>query len=189
MQRPAKRVRMGISIGVFCGARAGNDTRYIDLAGALGRAAAERGIGIVYGGGRVGLMGVLADSALAAGGEVVGVIPRSLATEEVAHGGVTRLHVVESMHERKALMARLSSSFLALPGGFGTMDELHEIVTWAQLGIHDKPIALLNAFGYYDELLGQYAKMIREGFLSEQTFKLVNVVASVEQAVALLGSG
>ncbi len=119
----------------------------------VARALASRDLGIVYGGGRVGLMGVIADAALQAGGEVTGVIPQSLAREEIAHGGLTKLHVVHSMHERKALMADLSDGFIALPGGFGTMDEFCEILTWAQLNIHAKPIGLLNAYDYYALLL------------------------------------
>lgn len=175
---------MSKRIGVFCGARTGNGRRYALLAAELGRAAVERGWAVVYGGGRVGLMGIVADAALAAGGEVVGVIPRSLASDEVAHAGVTTLHVVGSMHERKALMAELSNAFVALPGGFGTMDEFHEILTWAQLGIHGKPIVLLNAFGYYDPLLSLYEQMVREGFLAGSTLDLVKIAQSVDELFA-----
>lgn len=134
---------------------------------------------MVYGGGRVGLMGVLADAALAAGGEVIGVIPGSLATEEVAHAGLTKLHVVESMHERKALMADLSDAFIALPGGFGTMDEFCEILTWAQLRIHRKPVGLLNASGYYDELLALFDNMVARGFVTPANRALVRSAPSI----------
>lgn len=139
----------------------------------------ERGFGVVYGGGRVGLMGVLADAALAAGGEVIGVIPGSLATEEVAHAGLSKLHVVESMHERKALMADLSDAFIALPGGFGTMDEFCEILTWAQLRIHRKPVGVLNAGGYYDELLALFDNMVARGFVTPTNRALVRSAPSI----------
>lgn len=145
----------------------------------MARSAVERGFGIVYGGGRVGLMGVIADAALAAGGEVIGVIPEALATKEVAHAGVTQLHVVSTMHERKALMADLSDAFVALPGGFGTMDEFCEILTWAQLRIHTKPVGLLNCDGYYDELLALFDKMVREGFVTETNRGLVRSAGTI----------
>lgn len=144
----------------------------------------QAGYGIVYGGGRVGLMGTIADAALEAGGEVVGVIPESLATAEVAHPGVTRLHVVQTMHERKALMAELSDGFIALPGGFGTMDEFHEILTWRQLRIHDKPIGLLNVNGYYDDLLALYERMSTEGFLNSATRSLFSATPDIESLLA-----
>lgn len=152
-------------LAIFCGAHAGRDGAYAALANEVAGALVERGFGVVYGGGRVGLMGSIADATLARGGEVIGVIPASLATAEVAHDGITALHVVESMHERKALIADLSDGFIALPGGYGTMDEFHEIVTWRQLRIHDKPIGLLNAGGFYDPLLALYDRMRSEGFL------------------------
>jgi hypothetical protein len=139
---------------VFCGASAGRGEIFRETASEVARALVRRGAGIVYGGGSVGCMGALADAALAAGGEVFGVIPEALAAREVAHRGLTELHVVGSMHERKALMAAHSDAFLALPGGFGTMEELFEVVTWQQLGYHSKPIALLNVAGYFDALLG-----------------------------------
>jgi uncharacterized protein (TIGR00730 family) len=153
-------------VGIFCGAHTGREGSYASLAAAVAVELAQRGLGIVYGGGRVGLMGSIADAMLARGGEVIGVIPASLATAEVAHEGITQLHVVDSMHERKALIADLSDGFIALPGGYGTMDEFHEIVTWRQLRLHDKPIGLLNAGGFYDPLLAQYERMLAEGFLS-----------------------
>lgn len=164
---------------MFCGAHAGNASHYAEIAADAARSAVERGLGIVYGGGRVGLMGVIADAALAAGGEVIGVIPEALATKEVAHGGVTQLHVVSTMHERKALMADLSDAFIALPGGFGTMDEFCEILTWAQLRIHSKPVGLLNVNGYYDELLALFDKMVREGFVTDTNRGLVKSAPTI----------
>ena len=139
-------------ICVFCGASTGIDPAYADVAAALGRELAARSIEVVTGGGKVGLMGVVADAALAAGGRVIGIIPRFLEQREVAHRGLSELHVVETLHERKALMHELSDAFVALPGGFGTLDELAESVTWAQLGLHAKPIGLVNVAGYFDGL-------------------------------------
>jgi uncharacterized protein (TIGR00730 family) len=141
-----------INICVFCGSSDGVDPAYLESARAAGTSLAKRGIGVVYGGGRVGLMGAVADAALAAGGSVIGIIPEMLATREVAHLTLTDLHVVGSMHERKALMAAHSDAFLALPGGYGTLEELFEAVTWRQLGYHAKPCAVLNVSGYYDAL-------------------------------------
>jgi len=150
---------------IFCGAHAGTNAQYRQLAAEVAHALQARGLGLVYGGGRVGLMGSLADAMLDVGGEVIGVIPRTMAQTEVAHNGISELRVVESMHERKALMAELSDGFIALPGGYGTMDEFHEILTWRQLRIHDKPIGLLNSDGYYDQLLALYARMRDESFI------------------------
>jgi uncharacterized protein (TIGR00730 family) len=141
------------SIGVFCGSSSGVGGSYLDAAASFGRAAAERGIRLVYGGASVGLMGAVADAALAGGGEVVGVIPRALVEREIAHRGLTKLHVVETMHERKALMAELAHGFVALPGGLGTLEELFEIWTWGMLGLHRKPYALLDVDGYYAPLI------------------------------------
>ena len=155
------------SICVFCGASAGHDPAYAAAADALGRELAARSIELVTGGGKVGLMGVVADAALAAGGRVTGIIPRSLEEREVAHRGLTRLHVVETLHERKALMHELSDAFIALPGGFGTLDELFETITWAQLGIHAKPIGLVNVSGYFDDLLAFVDGATAHGFVSE----------------------
>jgi hypothetical protein len=153
------------SLCVFCGSNLGSSPAYAAAAAQLGQALARRRIRLIYGGGRVGLMGVLADAALAAGGEVHGVIPQALADREVAHAGLTRLHRVASMHERKALMADLAQAFLALPGGIGTLEELFEVWTWRQLGIHDKACALLNVCGYYDELLRFLDLMTERGLL------------------------
>lgn len=152
-------------IAVYCGSATPEDPRYIELAGAVGRTLAERGIGVVYGGGKLGLMGAVADSALAAGGEVIGVIPEALVNSEVAHRGCTELHVVSGMHERKLAFTNLSDGFLTIPGGVGTMDELWEAVSWAQLGYHAKPVGLLNAFGFYDQLLAFNHHMIAVGFI------------------------
>jgi uncharacterized protein (TIGR00730 family) len=171
-------------VGIFCGAHAGNGSQYIEIAANVSHRIVQHGYGIVYGGGRVGLMGVIADAALAAGGEVIGVIPEALASREVAHEGLTQLHVVASMHERKALMADLSDAFIALPGGFGTMDEFCEILTWAQLRIHSKPVALLNTNGYYDELLALFDKMVREGFLTHTNRSLVHSAQSIDELLA-----
>src|SRR5512138_755852 len=150
---------------VFCGSNRGARPAYGDAARALGAVLAARRIGLVYGGGQVGLMGILADAALAAGGEVIGVIPRALATKEIAHDGVSELRVVASMHERKAQMAALADGFVALPGGFGMLDELFEVVTWAQLGLHAKPIGVLNVAGYFDALGAVVEQGIAERFI------------------------
>jgi hypothetical protein len=160
----AMTARLGC-ICVFAGSNFGARAIYAERARDLGVALAEAGIGLVYGGGKVGLMGVLADAVLAAGGEVIGVIPRALATKEVAHHGLTELRVVASMHERKALMAELADGFVALPGGFGTFDELLEIVTWAQLGLHAKPIGVLNVAGYFDAFATLVERAIGEEFV------------------------
>jgi uncharacterized protein (TIGR00730 family) len=153
-------------ICVFCGASAGRDPVFAEAAATLGRELAGRSIELVTGGGKVGLMGVVADAALAAGGRVTGVIPRFLVEREVAHRGLTELHVVETLHERKALMHELSDGFVALPGGFGTLDELSESVTWAQLGLHAKPIGLVNVGGYFDGLVAFVAAAVGQGFVA-----------------------
>jgi uncharacterized protein (TIGR00730 family) len=177
---------MGQRVAVFCGSRTGTGAQYVEIAACVAQRIVERGLGIVYGGGRVGLMGVIADTALAAGGEVIGVIPQALATEEVAHAGLTQLHVVASMHERKALIADLSDAFVALPGGFGTMDEFCEILTWAQLRIHGKPVGLLNSNSYYDELLALFDKMVREGFVTVTNRTLVRTAPTIDELLALM---
>ena len=152
---------------VFCGSSEGNDPAYLQAARALGETLARSGIGLVYGGASVGLMGVLADAALVAGGEVTGVMPRALVEKEIAHGGLSDLRVVGSMHERKALMAELSDGFVALPGGIGTFEELFEVWTWAQLGHHTKPCALLNVRGFYDGLIAFLDKVVERGFMND----------------------
>lgn len=152
-------------LAVYCGSASPADPRFIDLARMVGRTLAQRGIGVVYGGGKLGLMGALAYGALEAGGEVIGVIPEALVSGEVANRDCTQLHVVASMHERKQAFTDLSDGFLTLPGGVGTMDELWEAVSWAQLGYHAKPVGLLNAFGFYDGLLAFNRHMIDVGFI------------------------
>jgi uncharacterized protein (TIGR00730 family) len=152
-------------ICVFCGSSDGRDPEFVRAAQDLGAVLASEGIGLVYGGARVGLMGVLADSVIRRGGSVVGVIPRSLVDREIAHEGVADLRIVDSMHERKALMADLADAFLALPGGLGTLEEFAEILTWAQLRIHTKPCGLLNVGGYFDPLLAMLDRAEQEGFL------------------------
>ena len=160
-------------IAVFCGASSGHDPKWKALAAEVGREIAERGHGIVYGGGHVGLMGIVADAAMKAGGEVIGVIPRFMEKSESAHRGVTELILVDTMHQRKQRMHELSDAVIALPGGFGTMDELFELLTWRQIRLHDQPIGLLNAYGFYDPLLAQVAVMRNEGFLHGETDVIV----------------
>jgi uncharacterized protein (TIGR00730 family) len=150
---------------VFCGASPGSDPRHVALARSVGRGHAERGLGVIYGGGRVGLMGALADAALQAGGEVTGIIPRRLVDRELAHHGLTSLRIVETLHERKAQMAYLADGFIALPGGLGTLEELAEVASWAQLGLHRKPIGLLAEAGYWDPLLAWLDRAVADGFL------------------------
>lgn len=156
------------SLCVFCGSSPGVDPVHAAGARALGAALGAAGIDLVYGGGKVGLMGIVADAAMAAGSRATGVIPKALADLEVAHHGLTRLHVVGSMHERKAMMADLSDGFIALSGGIGTFEELFEIWTWGQLGDHDKPVALLNVAGFYDRLIGFLDDVAAAGFLRDQ---------------------
>jgi uncharacterized protein (TIGR00730 family) len=152
-------------ICVFCGSSNGFRPAYAEAARALGRVLVDRGIGLVYGGGCVGLMGTIADAVMKGGGEVIGVIPEALVERELAHGDVTQLIVVRSMHERKAKMAELSNAFIAMPGGYGTFEEFCEIITWAQLGLHRKPCGILNVDGYYDPLLTLFDHAVTEGFL------------------------
>ena len=150
---------------VYCGSNRGTSPAFTEAAVTLGKALASRGIGLVYGGGHVGLMGVIADAALAAGGEVIGVIPTALKEKELGHSGLTAMHVVGSMHERKQLMADLSDGFVAMPGGIGTLEELFETFTWLQLGFHHKPVALLNVGGFYDGIVAFVSQLTRDGFL------------------------
>jgi uncharacterized protein (TIGR00730 family) len=153
---------------VFCGASPGVRPDYVAQAEGLGRLLAARGLGLVYGGARVGLMGALADGALAGGGTVIGVIPDGVIEREVAHTGLTELHVVETMHERKALMAELSDAVLALPGGIGTLDELIEMLTWKQIGLHGRPIGVLDVEGFWQPFVQALRHMVAEGFLRAQ---------------------
>src|SRR5262245_16752506 len=171
---------------VFCGSKAGNRSVYAEAARALGHALAARGLGLVYGGGHIGLMGILADAVLHAGGEVSGVIPEALVAEELAHPQLTALHVVGTMHQRKALMADLADGFAALPGGFGTADELFEILTWAQLGLHAKPVALLNTAGFFDPWLAWLDRAVADGFLRPAHRRLLRVADEPEQLLELL---
>ena len=167
-------------LAIYCGSATPADAIYIEGARAVGRRLAERGIGVVYGGGRLGLMGAVADAALAAGGEVIGVIPQALVDAEVAHRGLTELHVVSGMHERKAAFTDLSDGFVTLPGGTGTMDELWEALSWAQLGYHAKPVGLLNVAGYYDGLIAFWEKMGEVGFLRAQHRELLIVAETLD---------
>jgi uncharacterized protein (TIGR00730 family) len=166
---------------VYCGSHPGNDPAHTGAVEELARALVERGIGVVFGGGQVGLMGTLADTALAAGGEVIGIIPRALDRREVSHKGVTELHVVESMHERKAMMAELSDAFIAATGGIGTLEELIEIYTWSQLGIHRKPVALYDVNGYWDHLAAWLDRAVEEGFLPVSTREMLFTDADPRQ--------
>jgi hypothetical protein len=166
---------------VFCGSSPGRDPRYAGAAADLARALVARGIGVVFGGGSVGLMGVLADHVLASGGQMTGVIPHGLAARELAHRGVSDMRVVSTMHARKALMARLADGFVALPGGMGTLEELFEILTWGQLGIHRKPVGVLNVAGYYDPLVAVLDHAVAEGFVSAANGRLVLVDDDAER--------
>ena len=157
---------MALSVAVYCGSRFGDRPAYKEQAQALARQIAEAGATLVYGGGRVGLMGAVADAALAGGGRVVGVIPQALMDREVGHARLTELHVVQTMHERKHMMAERADAFVALPGGIGTLEEIYEVWSWQQLGYHDKPVALLNVEGYYDALLAFMRVSHERGFVS-----------------------
>jgi uncharacterized protein (TIGR00730 family) len=163
------------SICVYCGSRPGQDARFAHLAMAVGRWIGERGGQLVYGGGNAGLMGLVADAALAAGGRVVGIIPHALVEREFAKRECTELHIVPNMHERKRLMAERSEAFLALPGGIGTLEEFFEVWTWRQLGYHDKPVGLLNDGGYFDPLLAFLQSTVANGFMSDWQMDLIKV--------------
>jgi uncharacterized protein (TIGR00730 family) len=174
------------SIGVFCGSSTGLQPGYAAAAHELGRELALRHIRVIYGGGNAGLMGIVADAALAAGGEVVGVIPQFLVDKEVAHRGLAQLHIVESMHERKALMAEMSDHFVALPGGFGTLDELCEMLTWGQLQLHSGYVGLLNIEGYYDSLIDFFDRTAADGFLRSGSRERVLVGATAAEMLDIL---
>src|SRR3954447_23914296 len=165
---------------VFCGSSPGHDPAYAAAAAQAGRVLAQRGIGLVYGGGRVGLMGTLADAALSAGGEVIGVIPQALLERELGHRGLTELRVVDSMHARKALMSELAKGFIALPGGIGTLEELFEVWSWAQLGLHRKPCGLLNVNGFFAPLVDFVDRQVEAGFV-HPTYRAILSVASTPQ--------
>lgn len=165
-------------ICVFAGSNSGARAEYVAGARELGRVLAERGLGLVYGGGRVGLMGALADEALSRGGHVIGVIPEALMAREVGHKGLSELRVVKSMHERKAMMADLADGFVALPGGFGTVEEFFEVLTWAQLGLHRKPCALLDIDGYYEPLLSFVEHSVGQGFVKPEYSAMISTSGS-----------
>ena len=171
---------------VYCGSANGNHPAFRAEATALGKALARAGLGMVYGGANVGLMGAVADAALAGGAEVIGVLPKVLEDREIAHNGLTTLEFVPTMHERKARMAELANAFIALPGGYGTLDELMEAVTWAQLRMHDKPCILVNTLGYWDGLLKFLDTAVSAGFLKAENRKLLRVVFSSADAIELL---
>lgn len=171
------------ALAVYCGSATPQDTVYIEAARTVGAALAQRGITVVYGGGRLGLMGAVADSALAAGGQVIGVIPEALRDAEVAHNGCTELHIVPGMHERKKLFTDLSDGFVNLPGGVGTMDELWEAISWAQLGYHNKPVGLLNIAGYYNQLIAFNRHMVDVGFIRKQHKDIMLVDETIDALV------
>ncbi|HTU19735.1 MAG TPA: TIGR00730 family Rossman fold protein [Gemmataceae bacterium] len=171
---------------VFCGSGKGGPAIYAETSRRFGEALAARGWGLVYGGGHVGLMGILADAVLQAGGPVIGVIPRSMVERELAHGQLTELHIVETMHQRKALMAERAAAFAALPGGVGTADEFFEIVTWRQLRLHAKPIGLLNVAGFFDPLLAWLDRTVADGFVRSEQRDLIRVADQSEHLLDLL---
>ncbi|NHZ35662.1 TIGR00730 family Rossman fold protein [Massilia rubra] len=174
------------SIAVYCGASYGASPLYADSARAMGRALVEQGIGLVFGGGKVGLMGVIADEVLRLGGDAVGVIPQALVERELAHDGLSKLFIVRDMHERKAMMAELSDGFIAMPGGMGTLEELFEMLTWSQLGIHRKPVGVLNTGGFYDLLAAFVMHQHREAFVREEHAGLMMVEAEPQALLARL---
>jgi uncharacterized protein (TIGR00730 family) len=176
------------SLCVFCGSSVGNRPEYAAAASEVGRLLAERGIRLVYGAGNIGMMGILADAALAAGGEVIGVIPQMLVDRELAHRGITDLRIVSTMHERKALMAELSDAFLALPGGLGTFEELCEALTWSQLGIHAKPCGALNAGGYFDHLTALLDNAVTQGFVSRANRDLLVMASNAAELLDRLSA-
>ena len=163
------------SVCVYCGSKPGVDPRFAEIATQVGRWIGEHGGQLVYGGGRNGLMGIVAESTLSAGGSVVGIIPRALVEKEWAHHGCTELHVVDTMHERKRMMAERADAFLALPGGIGTFEELFEVWTWRQLGYHDKPVGILNSHGYYDSLMAFMRQVVDQGFMGDWQMDLVTL--------------
>lgn len=174
------------AVCVYCGANPGTRPVYAQAAAALGRLIAEQKIRLVYGGGKVGLMGIVADAVLAHGGEAVGIIPDSLLKKEVGHQGLTELHVVENMHQRKQMMADMSDAFIAMPGGIGTCEELFEVFTWQQIGYHAKGIGLLNVDGYYDPLLQFLRHMVGEDFLKDAHLKQLQVATAPAELLACL---
>jgi uncharacterized protein (TIGR00730 family) len=176
-----------LSLCVYCGSRTGNDAAFRTAAEQVGTQIARRGWQLVYGGGNAGLMGVVANAALAGGAPVVGVIPTSLMQRELGHPGLTELHVVDTMHQRKTLMAERADAFLALPGGIGTFEEIFEVWTWRQLGYHDKPVGLLNVGGYYDPLIDFLAKTVEQGFVQPAQHALLQVGDDNDELLSRLG--
>lgn len=173
---------------VFCGSSPGVKQEYAVGARELGLVLAKKSIDLVYGGGHVGLMGIVADAAMSAGAKAIGIIPRCLADKEVAHQGLTELKIVQTMHERKAQMSELSDGFIAMPGGFGTLEELFEVITWAQLGIHKKPFGLFNVAGYYDKLIEFMDYQVEQGFVPQRHREMIIVSDEAEQLVEMLES-
>ncbi len=186
MDLPPAETAPALSVAVFCGARPGHDPAALAAAGALGAGLARLGMRLVYGGGRVGLMGAVADAALEGGGRVLGVIPEFLTRREVAHRGVTEMVVTGSMHARKQRMAEAADAFVTLPGGLGTLDETVEIVTWRQLGLHDKPVLVCDVGGWAGGLLGAFGAAVRDGFAGEETMRLFEVLPDVEAVLRRL---
>jgi uncharacterized protein (TIGR00730 family) len=174
---------MSNNVCIYCGSAVGKKAEYADSARRVGHALARQGFGLVYGGGRVGLMGIVADAVLAGGGRVIGVIPEPLATKEIAHDGLTELHVVADMHQRKALMARRAIAFLTLPGGIGTFEEFFETLSWAALGLHQKPLGILNVAGYFDPLLAMLEHAVTEQFVRPQHMKRLIIATDPEAIV------
>jgi uncharacterized protein (TIGR00730 family) len=174
------------AVAVFCGSRSGHDPALREAAVALGFGLAARGIRLIYGGGRVGLMGAVADAVLAGGGLVTGVIPEFLTRMEVAHTGLTELHITDSMHSRKRMMFELADAFVTMPGGYGTLDETVEIATWRQLGLHDKPVLLCNAGGWADPLLAALRATVAQGFAAEACLRLIETLDDVPSLLARL---
>jgi uncharacterized protein (TIGR00730 family) len=172
-------------VAVYCGSANGTNPAFVDEARALGAAIAEAGLGLVYGGANIGLMGAVADAALAGGAHAIGVLPEVLVGREIAHDGLTQFELVPTMHERKARMVELADAFLVLPGGYGTLEELLEVVTWAQLGLHDKPCILINTAGYWDGLLAFLDTAVAVGFVKAKNRGLVRVAANAQEAVRM----
>jgi uncharacterized protein (TIGR00730 family) len=175
---------MSTNFCIYCGSSVGIDPEYATVAKTVGRALVRHGVGLVYGGGRVGLMGIVADAVLERGGRAIGVIPEPLATREIAHNGLTELHIVTDMHERKSLMARRSSAFLTLPGGIGTFEEFFETLSWSALGLHQKPMGVLNVAGYFDPLLALLDHAVSERFVRPECLELICVTTDAEAIVS-----
>ena len=178
--------RKTMRIAIYCGSRMGNNPMYAEKAIELGTVLAQNGHDIVYGGSKIGLMGKVADAVLASGREVIGVMPTHLQKREIAHASLTEIHFVDSMHSRKAKMVDLSDAFIALPGGAGTLDEYFEVFTWAQIGLHEKPVILYNVNGFYDALLEHFNRMIEEGFIHANQKSLIHVATTAEEVLEII---